>query len=149
MVVGLALSAPAALVAQGPRTAEIGAGAMLVLAHRAFYGGELGVARRPGGQGRFTLTAAGGAYEGTLGVRVEATAQFLLQPGERRGAGPYGGLGLAFVGAEGTRGAGYLTALLGVDAGPGARQGWYVEVGLGGGVRLSAGRRFRRFPPTW
>lgn len=107
------------------------------------------MARRPGGQGRFAITGAAGEYEHALGVRIEATAQFLLQPGERRGAGPYGGLGLAFVGGEGARGAGYLTALLGVDAAPGARRGWYVELGLGGGVRLSAGGRFRRFPPSW
>ncbi|HKW40754.1 MAG TPA: hypothetical protein VJN39_05855 [Gemmatimonadales bacterium] len=120
-----------------------------MLAHHAFWGGELGIARRPGGQGRFAFTAAGGDYERALGVRIEATAQFLLQPGDRRGTGPYGGLGLAFVGAGGARGASYLTALLGLEAAPGARRGWYVELGLGGGVRLVAGQRFRRFPASW
>jgi hypothetical protein len=121
----------------------------VILAHRAFWGAELGVARRPGGQGRFALTAACGDYERALGVRAEATAQFLLQPGERRGTGPYAGVGLAFVGAGGARGAGYLTALVGVEAAPGARGGWYVELGLGGGLRLVAGRRLRRFPSSW
>jgi len=111
---------------------------MLVMAHRSFWGPELGVARRPGAQGRFALTLAAGDYEGAL-----------LRPGERVGPGPYGGLGLAFVGAAGARGAGYLTALVGVEAAPGRRQGWYAELGLGGGVRLSLGRRFRRFPPWW
>ena len=128
---------------------EAGIGAMVVLAHRPFRGGELVVARRPGGQQRFALTLAAGDYHGTVGVRVAADAQVLLRPGERSGPGPYGGLGLAFVGADGERGAGYLTALLGVEAAPGRRQGWYVELGLGGGVRLSLGRRFRRFPPWW
>lgn len=146
---GLALAGPGGLVAQGPRATEVGAAATVVLAHRAFWGGELDVARRPGGQGRFAIAAAAGQYEHALGVRLEATAQFLLQPGERRGAGPYGGLGLAFVGGQGARGAGYLTALLGIDVAPGARRGWYVELGLGGGVRLAAGLRFRRFPTSW
>jgi hypothetical protein len=122
---------------------------MLVMARRSFWGPELGLARRPGAQGRFALTLAAGDYEGALGVRVAADAHLLLRPGERVGPGPYGGLGLAFVGAEGARGAGYLTALLGVEAAPGRRQGWYAELGLGGGVRLSLGRRFRRFPPWW
>jgi len=122
---------------------------MVVLAHRSFWGPELVVARRPGGQGRFSLAVAGGHYDGTAGVRVEADAQLLLRPGERSGPGPYGGLGLAFVGAGGERGAGYLTALLGVEAAPGRRRGWYLELGLGGGVRLALGRRFRRLPPWW
>jgi len=146
---GLAAGVALPLRAQAIGATEIGAGATVVLAHRGFWGPELGVARRAGGQGRFAFTAACGDYERALGVRLEATAQFLLRPLERGGVGPYGGLGLAFVGSEGTRGAGYLTALLGVDQEPGARAGWYAELGLGGGVRLALGRRFRRFPSSW
>ncbi|HEX9488330.1 MAG TPA: hypothetical protein VF976_14785 [Gemmatimonadales bacterium] len=146
---GLAAGVALPLRAQAIGATEIGAGATVVLAHRGFWGPELGVARRAGGQGRFAFTAAGGDYERALGVRLEATAQFLLRPLERGSVGPYGGLGLAFVGSEGTRGASYLTALLGVDQGPGARAGWYAELGLGGGVRLALGRRFRRFPSLW
>lgn len=128
---------------------EAGAGATAVLAHRWFWGPELGLARRPGGQTRFALTVAGGDYDRRVGVRAEATAQFLLRPGDRRAAGPYAGLGLAFVGAESARGAGYVTAALGVESAPGAAKGWYAELGLGGGVRLSVGRRWRRFPAWW
>jgi len=146
---GLAAGVAVAVRAQAVRATEIGAGATVVLAHRAFWGAELGVARRAGGQGRFALAAACGDYERALGVRLEATAQFLLRPGERSGVGPYGGLGLAFVGSEGVRGASYLTALLGVDQAPGARAGWYAELGWGGGVRLTLGRRVRRFPAWW
>ena len=138
-----------AVRAQAVRATELGAGAMVVLAHRGFWGPEVGVARRSGGQGRFAVAAACGDYERSLGIRLEATAQFLLRPGERSGIGPYGGLGLAFVGSDGVRGASYLTALLGVDQAPGARAGWYAEFGLGGGVRLTLGRRFRRFPSGW
>jgi hypothetical protein len=135
--------------AQALTATEAGVGAMLVLAHRSFWGPELAVARRPGTQGRFAFTLAGGDYEGALGVRVAADAQLLLRPAERVGAGPYAGLGLAFIGGEGARGAGYLTLVVGVEAAPGRRQGWYAELGLGGGVRLSLGRRFRRFPSWW
>ena len=146
---GLAAGVAGAVRAQAVTGTELGAGATVVLAHRGFWGPEVGAARRSGGQGRFAVAAACGDYERALGVRVEATAQFLLRPGERSGIGPYGGLGLAFVGSDGVRGASYLTALLGVDQAPGARAGWYVELGLGGGVRLALGRRFRRFPAWW
>jgi len=107
--------------AQALSATEAGVGATVVLAHRSFWGPELVVARRPGGQGRLSVTLAGGDSRG----------------------------GLAFFGAEGERGAGYLTAQVGVEAAPGRRRGWYAELGLGGGVRLSLGRRFRRFPPWW
>jgi len=146
---GLAVGVAVPVRAQAVSATEIGAGATVVLAHRGFWGPELGVARRSGGSGRFAFAAACGDYGRALGVRLAATAQFLLRPGERRGVGPYGGLGLAFVGSGGARGASYLTALLGVDQGPGARAGWYAELGLGGGVRLAMGRRFRRFPSWW
>jgi hypothetical protein len=144
----LAASLAAPMRAQAARATEIGAGATVVLAHRAFWGPELGVARRSGGQGRFAIAAACGDYERALGVRFQATAQFLLRPGERTGIGPYGGLGLVFVGSEVARGASYITALLGIDQAPGTRGGWYAELGLGGGVRVALGRRFRRFP-SW
>ncbi len=128
---------------------EAAAGGMALFAHHGFWGPELGVARRPGGQGRFALSAAGGDYDGMLGMRVEGTAQLLLRPGDRVGVGPYAGLGLAFLGAESTHGAGYLTALLGVESAPGRAGGWYGELGLGGGVRLAVGWRWRRFPAWW
>lgn len=82
-------------------------------------------------------------------MRLEASAQFLLKPAERSGTSWYGGLGIAFVGGEADRSAGYLTALLGLEAAPGRAAGWYAELGLAGGVRLAAGRRWRRFPPWW
>src|SRR2546430_6629360 len=68
---------------------EAGAGAMVVLARRGFWGPELSLARRPGGEGRFALSAAGGDYDGVVGMRVQATAQLLLRPGDRTGLGPY------------------------------------------------------------
>jgi len=114
-----------------------------------FYGAELGVARRPGGVGRFALTAAGGSYEGASGLRIAASAQFLLNPGDRTGTSLYGGVGIAFAAATSERGAGYLTALVGLESAPGRAAGWYAELGLAGGVRVSAGRRWRRLPSWW
>jgi hypothetical protein len=125
-------------------------GATAVAARRGFVGAELGVARRPGrgGQSRVALTVAGGAYgsSSTPGVRIAASAQFLLKPGEPTGASWYGGFGIAFAGAASQRGEGYLTALVGLESAPGAAAGWYAELGLAGGVRLAAGRRWRRLP---
>ena len=111
---------------------------------------ELGIARRVGaGLTRLALGAAGGTYEGRAGVRLAATAQFLLRPTGQSGAGPYGGLGVAFAGAAGTHGAAYLVLVVGLESAPGRRQGWYGELGLAGGVRVVAGWRWRRFPAWW
>ncbi|HEY6208690.1 MAG TPA: hypothetical protein VIW28_06500 [Gemmatimonadales bacterium] len=128
---------------------ELAVGATTVLAHRSFWGVGVGIARRPGGQGRLAVTAWGGDDDGAFGMRVEASAQFLLQPGARSGGSVYGGLGIAFAGGSAHRGAGYLMALLGVEAAPGRTAGWYAELGLAGGVRISGGWRWRRLPSWW
>jgi len=151
------LAGAAALALAGARGApgqqltatEAAVGAATVLAHRSFWGVGVGIARRPGGQGRFAATAAGGDDDGAFGMRVEASAQFLLQPGERSGESLYGGLGMAYAGGETHRGAGYLMVLLGIESAPGRTAGWYAELGLAGGVRIAGGRRWRRFPSWW
>jgi hypothetical protein len=145
----LALTVAGAARAQRLTVTEAAAGATAVLAQRTFWGAELGIARRPGGQGRLALTAAGGQSGGGVGMRLQASAQFLLKPGERTGTGLYGGLGVAFAGGKTYRSAGYLTAMLGLESTPGRVAGWYAELGLVGGVRVSAGRRWRRFPAWW
>ncbi len=149
LAAGVAALAAAPARGQGPPATEAGAGVAVALARRGFWGPELGLARRPGGQGRLALAVAAGDYEGVLGVRVAATAQFLLTAAARAGVTPYAGLGLAFTGADGVRGAGYLAAVVGLESGAGRRAGWYGEVGLSGGVRLAAGRRWRRLPAGW
>lgn len=135
--------------AQRLTATEAGVGAAALAARRDFFGAELGLARRPGGQARLALGAAGGSSEGRAGVRLEAGAQFLVNPAARSGASLYGGLGVAFLGARGARGAGYLTLVLGVESAAGRASGWYGELGLGGGLRVAAGRRWRRFPAWW
>ncbi|HYK82759.1 MAG TPA: hypothetical protein VEU55_06400 [Gemmatimonadales bacterium] len=145
----LALAGAAPGRGQALVVTEAGAGALAVVAHRGFWGPEVGVARRPGGETRVAVSVAGGDAAGVLGVRLQATGQMLLRPAERSAVSPYGGLGLAFVGTAATHGAGYLTALFGVESAPGRRAGWYAELGLGGGVRLAVGARWRHFPAWW
>jgi hypothetical protein len=57
--------------------------------------------------------------------------------------GAYAGGGVAGIAGPDDRG--YLVLLLGIEAGPGARGGWALEAGVGGGLRLAAGYRWRRF----
>lgn len=128
---------------------EASVGGIAVAARREFWGLALGAAHRPGGQGRLTLAAAAGASGHRLATRLEATAQFLLNPAGRSGANVYGGVGVAFAGARGAHGAGYLTALVGLESAAARAGGWYVELGLGGGLRAAAGRRWRRLPAWW
>jgi hypothetical protein len=137
------------LSAQLPAASELDLGPVATWARRAFAGAALGIATRPGGEGRVALVAALGSADGHPAVRLEATAQFLVMPGAKSGVSPYGGVGLAYLGARPYRGAGALVVLLGVEAAPGRPHGWFSEVGLGGGLRLRIGYRWRRLPPWW
>ena len=141
---------PTAAASQRRLTAwEAGVGGVAALAAADFFGAALGVAHRPGGQVRLAATLAPGVLDDRAAVRAEATGQFVVTPWARGGVGPYVGLGVAWLGAEGVPGAAYLTAFLGVEATPGRRFGWYAEAGVGGGARLALGVRWRRFPAWW
>ena len=128
---------------------ELSAGVLGTVADADFWGGALGFGIRPGGQFRFTATAAVGDLEGRTAGRGEVTAQLVLTPPARRGAGVYAGGGVAWPGVEGSSGAGYLVLLLGLESTPGRHWGWYIETGVAGGVRVAAGLRRRWFPPWW
>ncbi len=85
---------------------------------------------------------------GTLGVqadrltaRGEALLSFSLDPLRERGPVPYVAGGVAVRGNE-TGADGFLVATLGLAVNPGASRGWFVEAGVGGGVRLSLGIAF-------
>jgi hypothetical protein len=128
---------------------EAGAGASVVAARHTFAGAEVGLAYRPGGQSRVALAVAAGGAGARAAARVQLTAQFLVTPAARSGAGLYGGIGVAIAGRRGAPGEGYLALLLGLEAAPGRRGGWYAEAGLAGGVRMAAGWRGRWFPRWW
>ena len=56
----------------------------------------------------------------------------------RSGAGIYAGVGTAFTARRGSPSQGYLAVLLGLEGAPGRRRGWFLEGGIGGGVRAAA-----------
>jgi hypothetical protein len=99
---------------------------------------------------RRTRISAGlglGASDGRAAGRGELLAHFLLNPTRRSGVGIYGAGGVAAVGGPVDQG--YLVLTLGLEARPGGRSGWFVEAGVGGGVRLAAGVRWRHRPLGW
>jgi len=138
-----------ALTGQGLTVTEFDAGPLATWARYDFYGLSAGIAVRPKGQGRVSVSGAGGAVDGHAALRLEATAHFLVTPGAKSGVSPYGGIGVAYMGSRGRRGAGVLVALVGVEAAAGRRRGWFVELGLAGGLRVRLGVRWRHFSPSW
>lgn len=144
-LIGAALAMPPRASAQ--RVLELGAhgvatGSTPELAAAGVYG-----ALRPATRARIAATLAFGASGGELAWRGEALAHFLLSPSARSAVGFYGGGGLAVV--EGARDRRWLVLLLGVESSPGGRRGWSAELGVGGGVRLALGYRWRWWPPGW
>jgi hypothetical protein len=144
-LVGIAVAA-APLHAQRLAVVEASAGAALTVARQTMGGVELGAGYRPGGQSRAALAVDVGSEDGRVAARGQLTAQFLVTPAARRGAGLYGGIGVAVAGRRGAPGRGYVALLLGLEAAPGGgarRGGWYAELGLAGGARVAAGWRLR------
>jgi hypothetical protein len=90
---------------------------------------------------RLAITASAGDLEGEIGGRGTLVVTYHLYPFRRRGVAPYAGGGVSVLAASGTRE--YLVLLLGIEQGPASPRGWFVEVGLTGGLVLSAGVRLR------
>ncbi len=112
-----------------------------------FVGAGAGWGVRNLGRLGFGITANAGDANGSLGARVEALTSFHFSPFRRRGVGGYGAGGLA-VAVTDSSSREFLVLLVGLEARPGRRYGWFVEAGVGGGIRISAGVRLRRFPTT-
>lgn len=121
---------------------ELGLQAYTLFGNADQVGGGLLVARRAGPRGRISLFAGAGNREGRVTGRGEVLVHLLVSPGRRRGAAPYlaGGLGLDVADRTEAR----LVALVGLEGSPGARRGWVLEGGVGGGWRVVAGWRWRR-----
>jgi hypothetical protein len=133
-----ALSRPAA--AQG--ITEVGAQAMLTTANpTALFAGPT-LARRVGRRDRLAFGLGLGGADGQVAGRGEAMWQFLLSPEAEGRPGVYLGAGLAASVTPAWRG--WVVATAGVDWSPGGRSGWMAEVGVGGGVRVVLGYRWRR-----
>jgi hypothetical protein len=141
-VLWLIVSVPAE--AQQPR--ELGFQAIVTSSDPTLaVGGPFG-AVRTGGRTRLSASVAAGVSDGDFAWRGEALGHFLLSPDRRNGWGPYVAGGLAVVGGPVDRG--YIVLTLGLEDSPGGSSGWVVEAGVGGGIRLGVGYRWRRLSPT-
>ena len=92
---------------------------------------------------RISAAIGGGASDRDFAFRFEVLGHFLFSPDRLRGWGPYLAAGLAAV--SGPRDQGYMLLTLGAESNPGGASGWAAEVGVGGGVRVAVGYRWRRF----
>jgi hypothetical protein len=146
LVVAVTLFRLEPAAAQGGR--EIGVQATVTasdpaLAVAGLYGGIRTSART-----RLSAALGAGVSDGDPAARAEILGHFLLSPGQDRGAGFYFAGGVAAVG--GPVASGYLVLAAGLEERPAARSGWAMELGVGGGVRVALGYRWRwfRMPAT-
>jgi hypothetical protein len=137
---GLAWTVPAS--AQQIR--ELGLAAIATSSNPALAVAGIYGAFRTIGRTRLSASMGLGISDGELAWRGELLGHFLLSPEERHEAGFYFAGGVAAVGGPVSRG--YLVVTLGVEGKPRARSGWALEAGLGGGVRVALGYRWRWFP---
>lgn len=139
-----AVAGVAALLAGGAAGAQLppataGLAAMAVASDPVF-GGVAAVGSVPvTGLIRARGIAAFGAARGATG-RGELVLELVLDP-RGRGWTPFAGGGAAVVVREG-RPDGYMVLTLGLERRPAARRSWWVETGVGGGLRLGAGLRW-------
>ncbi len=123
------------LVEFGARTTVATAAPVMVVA-----GPE--AALRLGRRDRVVAGLGLGVEDGGLAGRGELLWHFLMSPEALGRPGVYAGAGLGV--AAGERWRGLVVATLGVDWSPGGRSGWMAELGVGGGLRLGLGYRWRR-----
>ena len=142
------LSAVAALAAAAPagaqQVSELGVPAMGTLSDPALAVAGAYAAWRPAARARLSGALGIGGSAGETAWRGELLVHFLLAPARRSGVGAYLAGGVAAVGGPADRG--YLVLAAGIEDRPGARSGWFLEAGVGGGARLAAGYRWRWFP---
>jgi hypothetical protein len=117
--------------------------AVAVASRPAFYGAGFGLAWRDAQRDRLAPAVALGTSDGRFGARVDLAYHFLLDPVKRSGWAVYGGGGLTAA-VRRDRVAPYLLLVLGVEGAPGGGGGLFLEVGVGGGVRVAAGYRWRK-----
>ena len=139
----LALGIVAASPAEAQRATELGLQAIGTASDPGLVVAGAYAGWRASRRVRVSAAAAAGASDGRAAWRGELLAHFLLAPGAKRGLAGYGAGGVAVVG--GAVDEGFLVLTLGVESRPGARSGWFLEAGVGGGARLALGFRRRWF----
>ena len=123
---------------------EVQAWGVAVASVPALYAAGVGLAWRDDQRTRIAPALALGALgDGRFGARAELAIHFLLDPYKRSGAAIYGGGGLSAAVAGG-RVTPYALLVLGAENAPGGAGGSFVELGVGGGVRLAIGYRWRK-----
>ena len=143
LALGLAASVPGE--AQQPH--ELGVQTLATSSEPAlFVVGPYG-AVRAGGRTRVSAAVAAGVSDNDLAWRAEGLGHFLLSPDKQNGWGAYVAGGVAVVGGPVNRG--YIVLTLGAESRPGGRSGWAAELGIGGGVRVGVGYRWRRLTPAF
>jgi hypothetical protein len=145
LLLGAALGAARPAAAQ--RVVELGVTGIATASDPAVAVAGVYGALRTSLRSRVSVAAAIGGGGGETAWRGELLGHFLLSPTRRSGVGLYGAAGVAAVGGPVDQG--YLVVTLGLEGRPGARSGWFAEAGVGGGVRLAAGYRWRRLPAGW
>jgi hypothetical protein len=120
---------------------EAGVQALATTASPAVATGGLYLAVRPSLRTRIAATLGAGVSDQRAAGRGELLAHFLLSPTATARPGVYLGAGVA--GVVGPVDQGYVVALVGVEWAPGGRAGWALEAGVGGGLRFTAGWRWR------
>jgi hypothetical protein len=139
LVAGVAFPSPGA--AQQIR--EIGIQAIGTASDPALGVAGVYAGLRTSGRTRVSASLGAGISGGDLAGRGELLAHFLLSPEERRRPGAYFAGGIAVV--EGAVSRGYLVLTIGVEERPRSSSGWALEAGIGGGVRVGLGYRWRWF----
>ena len=116
-----------------------------------FLGGGIGFALRSQGRARAGLSVSAGdlsrkpegaTREHRFGGRGELLLSYHANPYKRSGMAPYAGGGVA-IAATSDEMFEYVLIAIGVETAPGGRSGWFAELGIGGGVRVSVGFRRR------
>jgi hypothetical protein len=120
---------------------EIGVQAIATASEPAIVVAGAYGAIRSSARTRVSVAAGVGTSDGDFAAREEVLGHFLLSPGQPRGAGFYLAGGLAAV--QGPVSRGYLVLTAGLEERPAAGSGWSAEVGVGGGVRVALGYRWR------
>jgi hypothetical protein len=143
----VAALAAAAAPAGAQQVRELGIQAIGTLSDPALAVGGVYAGWRPAKRARLSASFGLGGSGGEVAWRGELLGHFLLAPTRRAGSAIYLAGGVGAVGGRTDQG--YLVLAAGVEGRPGAASGWFLEAGVGGGARLSAGYRWRWFPRWW
>lgn len=128
--------------AQGaPAVTGVQGHVLTTISDEALVGGGLGVEVRTAARVALIGTATVGRLSGSTGFRGEGLIVYRVTPGQGPGLAAYGGGGVTWQRFAASRE--YLVAVFGVERSTEGGSGWFVEIGVGGGLRTALGFRIR------